>query len=146
MTIRDRGQCAHPGCGAAKGLEAHHVRHWLWGGRTDLANLVLLCPRHHLAHHDGDFKIVPLGKGRFGFLRADGQQLPGHADPGEHITTDAPLESEHATVAEDAATTRWTGEPLERQWASSILADRRERARGQIASQRRSAPVVAARA
>ncbi|OBA88294.1 hypothetical protein A5662_25380 [Mycobacteriaceae bacterium 1482268.1] len=43
--------CAVPGCGATRGLHAHHIRHWEDGGLTELANLVLLCPYHHRLHH-----------------------------------------------------------------------------------------------
>ncbi|OBB02184.1 hypothetical protein A5662_12745 [Mycobacteriaceae bacterium 1482268.1] len=45
--------CAVPGCGATRGLHAHHLRHWEDGGATELANLVLLCPYHHRLHHRG---------------------------------------------------------------------------------------------
>ena len=38
--------CAVPGCGATRGLHAHHIRHWEDGGVTDLANLILVCPFH----------------------------------------------------------------------------------------------------
>ena len=54
---RDRS-CAVPGCGATRGLHAHHIRHWEDGGPTELANLVLLCPYHHRAHHRGDITIT----------------------------------------------------------------------------------------
>ncbi|VBA53888.1 hypothetical protein LAUMK142_04360 [Mycobacterium pseudokansasii] len=50
--------CAVPGCGAARGLHAHHIRHWEDGGATELANLVLLCPYHHRSHHRGDITIT----------------------------------------------------------------------------------------
>ncbi|CAM2765510.1 HNH endonuclease signature motif containing protein [Mycobacterium simiae] len=49
---RDR-TCVVPGCGATRGLHAHHLRHWEDGGPTELANLVLVCPYHHRAHHRG---------------------------------------------------------------------------------------------
>jgi hypothetical protein len=39
--------CAVPGCGATRGLHAHHLRHWEDGGPTELFNLVLLCPYHY---------------------------------------------------------------------------------------------------
>jgi len=42
LLLRDGG-CGFPGCESTDGLEAHHVQHWLYGGRTDLANLVLCC-------------------------------------------------------------------------------------------------------
>ncbi|TXI41749.1 MAG: HNH endonuclease, partial [Mycobacterium sp.] len=45
--------CAVPGCGATRGLHAHHIRHWEDGGETELANLVLICPYHHRMHHKG---------------------------------------------------------------------------------------------
>lgn len=54
---RDR-TCSVPGCGAARGLHAHHIRHWEDGGATDLDNLVLLCPYHHRLHHRGVITIT----------------------------------------------------------------------------------------
>ncbi|AKK26639.1 HNH endonuclease signature motif containing protein [Mycobacterium sp. EPa45] len=50
--------CAVPGCGATRGLHAHHIQHWENGGPTELHNLVLLCPYHHRAHHRGDITIT----------------------------------------------------------------------------------------
>jgi len=50
--------CAVPGCGATRGLHAHHIRHWEDGGETDLHNLVLLCPFHHRSHHRGAITIT----------------------------------------------------------------------------------------
>jgi hypothetical protein len=50
--------CAVPGCGATRGLHAHHIRHWEDGGLTELANLVLLCPYHHRLHHRGVITIT----------------------------------------------------------------------------------------
>ncbi|OBH62930.1 hypothetical protein A5685_22610 [Mycobacterium colombiense] len=54
---RDR-TCVVPGCGATRGLHAHHLRHWEDGGPTELSNLVLLCPYHHRAHHRGVITIT----------------------------------------------------------------------------------------
>lgn len=45
--------CAIPGCGATRGLHAHHIQHWEDGGPTELSNLILLCPYHHRQHHRG---------------------------------------------------------------------------------------------
>ena len=50
--------CVVPGCGATRGLHAHHIRHWEDGGPTDLSNLCLLCPFHHRAHHRGEITIT----------------------------------------------------------------------------------------
>jgi hypothetical protein len=50
--------CAVPGCGATRGLHAHHIRHWEDGGPTELSNLVLVCPYHHRLHHRGLITIT----------------------------------------------------------------------------------------
>ncbi len=54
---RDRC-CRVPGCGATRGLHAHHVIHWEDGGVTELHNLVLVCPYHHRLHHRGAINIT----------------------------------------------------------------------------------------
>jgi hypothetical protein len=50
--------CAVPGCGATRGLHAHHIVHWEDGGVTELFNLVLVCPYHHRLHHRGGITIT----------------------------------------------------------------------------------------
>jgi hypothetical protein len=50
--------CAVPGCGATRGLHAHHIRHWEDGGPTELSNLALVCPHHHRMHHRGHITIT----------------------------------------------------------------------------------------
>jgi hypothetical protein len=50
--------CAVPGCGATRGLHAHHIWHWEDGGPTELDNLVLVCPYHHRLHHRGVITIT----------------------------------------------------------------------------------------
>jgi 5-methylcytosine-specific restriction protein A len=54
LAVRDGG-CVWPGCNAPPGwCEVAHLRSWLDGGGTDLANGVLLCPFHHRRlDHDG---------------------------------------------------------------------------------------------
>ncbi|WP_301122366.1 HNH endonuclease signature motif containing protein [Mycolicibacterium fortuitum] len=54
---RDRC-CVVPGCGATRGLHAHHIVHWEDGGPTDLDNLVQVCPYHHRLHHRGGITIT----------------------------------------------------------------------------------------
>jgi len=55
LTITQK-QCQHPTCDVpAARCHVHHVLGWARGGRTDLANAQLLCPRHHqLAHRQID--------------------------------------------------------------------------------------------
>ena len=52
LSKRTGGQCQHPGCTATHELEAHHMIPVARGGKTELTNLILLCPRHHKRHHD----------------------------------------------------------------------------------------------
>ncbi|BBZ35346.1 HNH endonuclease signature motif containing protein [Mycolicibacterium confluentis] len=66
--------CAVPGCGATRGLHAHHIRHWEDGGETELENLVLLCPYHHRMHHKGEITVLGPAS-RLKVLDCDGQLL-----------------------------------------------------------------------
>jgi hypothetical protein len=64
--------CQYPGCTATRELEAHHLVADKDGGRTELANLILLCPRHHKLLHDhhihtagtGDAPTITDARGR----------------------------------------------------------------------------------
>jgi len=121
LLLRKRS-CHHPGCESRHALEAHHIVHWLDGGRTDLRNLVLLCRRHHHALHDNDFSISTDRSGKPVFRLADGTPIPARVDPSSVVTQAAPLETEHAGTDPDAATTRWDGTPMDRLYAISCLA------------------------
>ncbi|HSJ51071.1 MAG TPA: DUF222 domain-containing protein [Actinomycetota bacterium] len=75
LLVRDR-RCRFPGCDRAHTwCDAHHVRHWADGGPTALANLILLCRRHHrLVHRRGGFRLE-LEDGRPVFRRPGGSVL-----------------------------------------------------------------------
>jgi hypothetical protein len=51
LRLRDRG-CRFPGCTNARFVDAHHVRHWIDGGETNLDNTLLVCRRHHRYLHE----------------------------------------------------------------------------------------------
>jgi HNH endonuclease len=58
LAVRDRG-CVFTGCTRPLAwCDAHHLRHWLHGGPTDLANLALLCRAHHRAVHEGGWQLT----------------------------------------------------------------------------------------
>jgi hypothetical protein len=64
LAVRDGG-CVFPGCDRPLAwCEAHHLRHWLDGGPTNLSNLVLLCRAHHRAVHEGGWQLARGPDGR----------------------------------------------------------------------------------
>ena len=54
----DGERCRFPSCDRTRNLHAHHVIFWSEGGPTDLANLVLVCARHHTLIHSQGFQLV----------------------------------------------------------------------------------------
>lgn len=77
---RDRG-CARPGCAETRieRLHAHHMRHWLFGGATDVANMVLLCDVDHGLAHDLDLGMSRRS-GQLVVTTPDGRRVWGAAD------------------------------------------------------------------
>ncbi len=74
VLARQGGQCATPGCHNTH-LEMHHPIWWSRGGKTNLDNLVGLCPRcHHLVHR-GLLTVKPIGQGAFDFTNKDNRPL-----------------------------------------------------------------------
>ena len=59
---RSDGHCHYPGCTAERELEAHHLNPAEQGGRTELDNLILLCPRHHKLLHDHHIRTSGSGE------------------------------------------------------------------------------------
>ena len=68
---RDNCRCRFPGCESRR-VDLHHIQHWINGGRTDLANLVSLCPYHHKLVHDRGYLIAASPPGGFAFYQPDG--------------------------------------------------------------------------
>lgn len=75
LIARDKG-CAFPHCNRpASWTEAHHIKHWIDQGPTEIDNLVLLCSEHHRSvHHDG-WEVV-IGPERLPVFRP-----PAYFDP-----------------------------------------------------------------
>ncbi len=85
LRLRDGG-CTFPGCDRpASWCEAHHLRHWLDRGPTDLDNLALLCGRHHTLVHQLGYTgsiaqdRVTWAKGRWRDFPVGGRAAPRHA-------------------------------------------------------------------
>ncbi|NGN94042.1 DUF222 domain-containing protein [Nocardioides sp. KC13] len=69
LRLRDKC-CQAEECDApAAWTEAHHLKPWSEGGRTDLENMVLLCWRDHRRIHDPNYGYERLPDGRIRFTR-----------------------------------------------------------------------------
>ena len=105
------------GCERSRWLHVHHINHWEDGGRTDTANLICLCSRHHRLHHLGRLGIAGDADGPDGVVFTDerGRRLTGRGKP---VPPQArPLET--AAVGLDIPPGNWshpTGETLDLRW------------------------------
>jgi hypothetical protein len=72
--MRDDG-CTFPGCNQRHHNDAHHIEHWVDGGRTDIENLALLCRHHHRLLHEGGFGLRRTASGLV-FTTAAGKPIP----------------------------------------------------------------------
>jgi hypothetical protein len=78
LNTRDRGCVV---CGAPPiQCDAHHLISWIDGGETKISNLILLCRRHHIDLHAGDWTIT-ITNGEVHVSR------PTWADPPPHQRT-----------------------------------------------------------
>jgi Domain of unknown function (DUF222)/HNH endonuclease len=107
LHARDHGCCRFPGCGNRRYLHSHHVEHWSNGGETSLANLMLLCTKHHTLVHEGGFRIERDFRNRWYFLRPDGIAVPEsgyrYSDAYEMPPAGGLLSVAEKTVSEPAA-------------------------------------------
>jgi hypothetical protein len=78
---RDR-ECRFPGCGARRFTEAHHLRWWRHGGRTDLDNLALICSFHHRLVHEHGWSVKRDRTGDLLWRRPDGTRYESGPSPG----------------------------------------------------------------
>ena len=114
LQVRDGRCCQFPGCANTRFLHAHHVRHWLHGGRTDLNNLVLICTFHHAVIHDRGYRIEANGRGWL-FRRPDGSAIPHNPEPLEGRAESLIEMSTRAGLAitRNSLTPSWGGERLD---------------------------------
>ncbi len=95
LMLRDR-HCSFPGCTVpATWTDAHHLKHWLHGGRTDLSNAAMLCGRHHTVVHRRRLlgRIEPdTGHVRWDLAPGSYDRAPGSYDraPGNMTHNDDP--------------------------------------------------------
>ena len=94
--------CAIPGCDTRYDLcQLHHIIWWEHGGRTDLANLLPLCVRHHHAVHDHGWHLVLAADRSLTITYPDGTtettgppRRRGHRPTARPSTTEQPAHEE----------------------------------------------------
>jgi hypothetical protein len=124
LEARDRG-CRFPGC-RVRHAQGHHLQHWANGGPTRLANLALLCRRHHRAVHEDGYTLVRDADGTLHFSTPQGWPIP--EVPAPPAMPGDPVQALVATnrargLAIDARTAcpSWTGERLDLGWTIDVL-------------------------
>ena len=85
--------------------------YWSHGGRTDLDNLISLCPYHHMLVHDRGYMIAAPPGGGFAFYRPDGTALP--ASPALPEPAGSIEETHDADISPDTIIPAWYGERLD---------------------------------
>ncbi len=133
LEARDGG-CRFPGCDSRMRTHAHHITPWAAGGETAMDNLVLLCPFHHRAVHEGGWRVKMDQWGIPRFFNPLGVPIPvvpEAPDVSELVPRDAPLGlPADATVPPDDAPpsptqdfglARWHGQRGIDAWTGSSL-------------------------
>ncbi len=113
LKSRDRG-CRFPSCTQRSFVDGHHVRHWAHGGETSLANLLLLCRRHHRLVHEDGFGVHADGHGHFRFTRPGGEPIPDapRASP-SHCDVGAVNRRRGLDIGPGTCVPRWAGERMD---------------------------------
>lgn len=109
---RDQHRCRFPGCTSSRGLEAHHIRFWLHGGRTDVTNLLVLCERHHRLVHKRGFRITGTAA-EPRFFQPGGIPIPEAGPPTEGTATALTSINAAQVIDDNSLTPTWGGERLD---------------------------------
>ena len=111
---RDKCRCRFPGCESRR-VDLHHIVYWSHGGRTELTNLISLCPYHHKLVHERGYLIAAPPGGTFAFHRPDGTALP--ASPAFPAAEGTIEDCHDADITPGTIIPPWYGERLDLDYA-----------------------------
>jgi hypothetical protein len=109
----DGERCRFPGCRHTRHLHARHVQFWRHQGRTDLANLALLCTKHHRLVHDDGYQLT-LHLDRTLTVRCPDGQLLAHQP-------ELPVASAEALPAAEPFTSDYLGDRFDLGYVVSVM-------------------------
>ena len=120
--------CRFPGCARRAMLDAHHVRAWSEGGKTNLRNLVRLCRTHHRYVHEGGWAVQRTSEGEIEFVDPRGRRvevgrLPELSAREAHGALSEESKARRLQVESDQLTALGGGAPIDYAYATSVLAD-----------------------
>jgi hypothetical protein len=133
LQARDKG-CRFPGCGNARYIDMHHIKHWANGGETRPSNLVSLCRFHHRAVHEGGFEVQILDDGALRFVRPDGAHVS------DASCSFSQPEGDGSKLPASLGSWRYRGDRLDLPVAVDLLIQRTHRAQDVPAGTSREAP------
>jgi hypothetical protein len=142
LQARDNG-CRYPECTNSRFVDAHHIVHWADGGPTSLANLVLLCRRHHRFVHDYGFTIAETDSG-LEFRRPNGSPVIAVPPLAQVEATQGctELRKSHEAadviITPDTADSHWVGDTPDNNWVLRRLLELDELARQKVEQEDRA--------
>jgi hypothetical protein len=121
---RDDHRCRFPGCGIRHRLRIHHLRHYARGGKTVIVNLILLCPMHHRAVHEGGWTMA--GNANEPLVFRDPRGRPNPEVEPDRLPTDArELARAHVragvTIKPETIRSLAEGEPMDLDWTMTAV-------------------------
>jgi hypothetical protein len=121
---RDDLRCRFPGCTIRHRLRIHHLQHYSRGGETVIVNLILLCPVHHRAVHEGGWAVTGDANTALVFRDPRGRVVP-EIDP-EPIPADGrDLARAHVangvTIRPDTIRSLGEGERMDLDWTMTAI-------------------------